>query len=157
MYVLEGVKCMHAGIGGIEKGQSLYLYKYMYKPGVGWIFHINVIFEIIESYVIIKCKKQRDMWDPLQQNNFNSRGLNWGYAMSPPPPLPHWSIGFPPMFVTSSFNFINFQFNFVRRSLLRSNLNFNFVKLSFTFVFCQSNLTIQHSNSSIVTEICPWR
>ena len=62
-------------------------------------------------------------------------------------------IGFPAIFVTSSFNFINFQFNFVRSSLLRSNLKFNFVKLSFTFVFCQSNVKIQHSNSSVVTEI----
>ena len=31
----------------------------------------------------------------------------------------------------------------MRRSLLRSNLKFNFVKLSFTFVFSQSNLKIQ--------------
>ena len=45
------------------------------------------------------------------------------------------TIGFPAYFRHLCFNFINFQFNFVRRSLLRSDLTFNFVKLSFTFVF----------------------
>ena len=64
-----------------------------------------------------------------------------------------FNIGFPVHFRHSSFNFIKFQFNFVWRSLLRLNFKFNFVKLSFVFVFCQSNWKIQHSNSSIVTEI----
>ena len=41
----------------------------------------------------------------------------------------------------------------IKMRLLRSNIKFNFVKLSFTFVFCQSTIIIQHSNSSIVTEI----
>ena len=63
------------------------------------------------------------------------------------------NIGFPAHFCHLFIKFHHFQFNFVRRSLLRSNLKFNFVKLSFTFIFCQSNLTIQHSNSSIITEI----
>ena len=62
---------------------------------------------------------------------------------------------FPPIFVTSSFNIINFQFNFVRRSLLHSNLKFNFVKLSFTFVF----LSIKFNNSAFKFKLhsnCHW-
>ena len=57
---------------------------------------------------------------------------------------------FPHIFVTSPFDFVSFQFNFVWGFFLCSNSKFNFVTLSFILVNRQPNSNIRHCYSSNV-------
>ena len=62
----------------------------------------------------------------------------------------------PPIFVTSSFNFINFQFSFVRRSLLPLNPRFNFVKLFYLLccdIFTRYLFSLSYNHTQ-TTKIC---
>ena len=72
----------------------------------------------------------------------------------PPPPSPIINIGFPAHFrhLFIQFHQFSIQFRPEKLTAFKSKVQFRQIVIH-NFVVCQSNLKIQHSNSSIVTEI----
>ena len=71
--------------------------------------------------------------------------------------LNNFIIGFPAHFRHLFIQFHQFSIQFRPKKLTAFKYKVQFRQIVIHIRFCQSNLTIQHSNSSIVTEIRPCR